>query len=142
MTPADQNKTGMAGRTLEATLGLTRNTFYAGTHAAAFYFLLGKYPIGSLEFTCACFGGVVGACLWYAAARRTRQLMTMWNLFMAVTEAADPAPNMVYIFGSTLFRTLERRRIRNGTIFAFMILGVVFIWLALGIWSSVKMRWT
>ena len=40
MTPTDQHKDTLIGRTTEATLGLTKNTFSAGAHGGALYYMI------------------------------------------------------------------------------------------------------
>ena len=127
MTPADQSKNVVPTRIAEATLGLTRNTFSAGTHGGGYYFLVTKLTSGTAEFAALCVAGVVLCFLWWAAAGRTRDLMSFWNDCAAIIERAEPGT--VAVFSSYRFRQLEDARLTGFRIFRIVIFLMGCTWL-------------
>ncbi len=108
MTPADQSRNIIPTRIAEATLGLTKNTFSAGAHGGGYYFLVTKLTPGTFAFTALCVAGVVGCVLWWAAANRTRELMSFWNDSEADIERKEW--DTIPLFSSDRFRQLEKVR--------------------------------
>lgn len=139
MTPTDQHKETMVARTLEATLGWGKNTFFAGALGGAFYFVITRLAPGTLEYTGACFGGVIGSVLWYGTAHRVRNMMSLWNRFLGVIERVEP--DTIRVFSSPDFEEVEGARITGSKIFFVMIALVFFAWWGLISYSLSHITW-
>ena len=140
MTPADQHRDTKDVRATEATLGLTRNTFFAGAHGGGFYFVITRPEFQTLELISACIGGLIGAGLWLAAIRRSRDLMGLWNSFLGEIEAQDP-DRPTPVFSSPRFLEIENARITSSKVFFAMVTLVGLAWLTFGIKSALSITW-
>lgn len=137
---ADQYRDVTSSRTVEATLGLTKNTFFAGAHSGAFYYIINNLTPGTPAFTTACIARVLGAMLWFASAYRTHRMMSSWNDFLSEIERADPE-YLVEVYSNPTFEEIEDARITGTRVFFAIIWLTTAMWFSFVIYSILKVPW-